>query len=236
MAGLQATPGGLIRSRMADAVLFDLDETLLDRTASLRAFLQDQFSRYAPQLAGVDYAAWETRFLELDARGSVPKSKVYPALLHECGGDPNAAQAMIADYAANCARHARPFEGMADLLDALRSRAKRLAIVTNGESAFQRAHIDALGLTPWMDAVLVSDEEGLRKPDTEIFLRAAARLGVAPDRCLFVGDNPAADVLGAAAVGMRTVWFGAGQTWPAHLPTNPGPTIDALAELLDLAS
>lgn len=221
---------------MADAVLFDLDETLLDRTTSLRAFLQDQFGRYARELAGVDYGAWETRFLELDARGSVHKSKVYPALLREFGAEPDAAPAMIADYAVNCARHARPFEGMADLLPALRSRAKRLAIVTNGESAFQRAHVDALGLAKWMDAVLVSEEEGLRKPDPEIFQRAAARLGVEPSRCLFVGDNPSVDVLGAASVGMRTVWFRCGQVWPAHLPTNPGPAIDKLADLLGLAS
>lgn len=46
---------------------------------------------------------------------------------------------------------------------------------------------------------------GLRKPDPAIFRRAADELSVIPEACLFVGDDPERDVLGAAAVGMRTV-------------------------------
>ncbi|MBA4012345.1 MAG: HAD family hydrolase [Phenylobacterium sp.] len=221
---------------MADAVLFDLDETLLDRATSLRSFLQDQFSRFGGDLGSVDYSTWERRFVELDARGSVHKSVVYPALLHEYGGRPSAAAHLLADYDAGCRQHARPFSGMADVLGALRRAGKRLGIVTNGESAFQRRHIDALGLSALVDEVLVSEEEGLRKPDPRLFARAAERLGVSPGQCLFVGDNPSADVLGAAAAGMKTAWFRCGQEWPEHLPSNPGPSIESLAEVIVLAA
>lgn len=220
---------------MPDAVLFDLDETLLDRTRSLRAFLKDQFSRFASELGKVRYDAWETRFLALDARGSVHKAKVYPVLLDEFGGQPATAERLFADYTTNCCKHARPFDGMAEVLSALRGRGKRLAIVTNGESAFQRRHVEALALGRLVDEVLVSEEEALRKPDVELFRRAAARLGVEPAASLFVGDNPSADVLGAAAAGMETLWFRCGQEWPRGLPGNPGPTIDTLAEVLAFA-
>lgn len=162
---------------MPDAVLFDLDETLLDRTASLRAFLRDQFHRFGPELGAVSLEAWETRFLERDARGSVHKSKVYPALLRDFGGNPGAADRLLADYAVNCWRHARSFGGMAELLGALRAQGKKLAVVTNGETAFQRRHIEALALDRLVDEVLISEEEGLRKPAPELFHRAAARLG-----------------------------------------------------------
>jgi putative hydrolase of the HAD superfamily len=220
---------------MPDAVLFDLDETLLDRTTSLRAFLGDQFKRFAAELGAVEQNEWEARFLALDARGSVHKSKVYPMLLAEFGGEPTAATPLFKDYAFNCCKHARPFDGMAEVLSALRERGKRLGVVTNGESVFQRRHIKALALAGVVDAVLVSDEEAVRKPDAELFLRAASRLGVEPAACLFVGDNPSADVLGAAAAGMETLWFRCGQEWPPGLPGNPGGAIDTLVEVLAFA-
>lgn len=221
---------------MPDAVLFDLDETLLDRTTSLRAFLRDQFIRFRPDLGTVRQDEWKTRFLELDARGSVHKSKVYPVLLSEFGGHPASAERLFADYATNCCKHARPFDGMVEVLSALRGRGKRLGVVTNGESVFQRRHIDALSLERLVDEVLVSEEEALRKPDAELFRRAADRLGVEPAACLFVGDNPSTDVLGAAAAGMETLWFRCEQQWPPGLPGNPGPTINTLAEVLAFAS
>lgn len=221
---------------MIAAVLFDLDETLLDRTASLTAFLADQHERFGAALGGVGLEAWRARFLALDARGSVHKSKVYPALLAEFGGDPASAEALLADYQEACCRHARPFAGMSETLQALRARSKRLAVVSNGETVFQGRHVTALALEALVDAVLVSQTEGLRKPDPALFHRAAERLGAAPADCLFVGDNPTADILGAAGAGMRTAWFRCGQTWPADLPPNPGPTIEALEEVLALAS
>jgi len=221
---------------MPDAVLFDLDETLLDRTNSLRAFLRDQFRRFEPQLGAVPLDEWEARFLVLDARGSVHKSKVYAVLLDEFGGEPSVLERLFADYSLGCCNYARPFDGATELLSALRQRGRRLGIVTNGEAAFQRAHIAALGLEPLLDAVLVSEEEGLRKPDPQLFHRAAARLGVEPEACLFVGDNPTADVLGAAAAGMKTLWFRCSQAWPSEAPSNPGPTIEHLTEVLAFAA
>ncbi|MGR4865755.1 HAD family hydrolase [Caulobacter sp. LARHSG274] len=220
---------------MAEAVLFDLDETLLDRTTSLRSFLRDQFFRFNEHLGRADYPIWEERFLKLDARGSQPKSKVYPVLLDEFGGKIAEANRLVADYAENCCKHAQPFEGMTRVLVQLRGTGKRLGIVTNGESAFQSRHLEALDLWRLVDEVLVSEEEGLRKPDPQLFLRGANRLGVPPEQCLFVGDNPRADILGAAAVGMQTAWFRCGQAWPDNLPRNPGATVDTLYEVVTLA-
>lgn len=219
---------------MTKAVLFDLDETLLDRSTSLLAFLEDQHARMHAVLGSTDLAAWQARFLALDARGSVHKSVVYPTLLAEFGGHADAAPALLADYLENCCRHARPFDGMRELLLALRANGHRLGIVSNGETVFQQRHIAALGLDELVDAVLVSQAEGLRKPDPRLFQLAATRLGVAPAHCLFVGDNPQADVLGAHAAGMRSAWFRCGQQWPAQLAPNPGATVERLAEVLAL--
>jgi putative hydrolase of the HAD superfamily len=219
---------------MTYAVLFDLDETLLDRTSSLRAFLTDQHRRYGNALGDVLLEDWQTKFLELDARGHVHKSIVYPMILSTFGGEAALADELLDDYRSRCCEYALPFEGMTETLCALRSRGVALGLITNGETIFQSRHVAALGLRELVDVVLISEAEGLRKPDPALFLRGVARLGVVPSRSLFVGDNPSADILGAHAVGMKTAWFHCGQSWPEQLPRNPGASIERLCEVLGL--
>jgi putative hydrolase of the HAD superfamily len=106
----------------------------------------------------------------------------------------------------------------------------RLGIVTNGATAVQNAALDALGVRPAVDAVLISEAEGVRKPDPAIFHRAAERLGVRPNECCFVGDHPIVDISGAEAAGLRAVW----KRTPYWVPAAPVPTIDTISELLTL--
>lgn len=228
----QSAGHGLYDDPMTRAVLFDLDETLLDRTNSVTAFLVDQHARFAEQLGHATAARWCERFLVLDARGSVSKAVVYATLLEEFKGDSTVAVELLQDYRGRCPFYARAFDGMAETLSYLRSCGVRIGIVTNGETEFQSRHIEALGLFALVDTVLISEREGLRKPDRALFERAAARLGVAPADCLFVGDNPVADILGAAASGMRTAWFSPTGEWPAHLPAMPDIAIRALPEVI----
>jgi putative hydrolase of the HAD superfamily len=216
------------------AVLFDLDETLLDRTTSLRAFLADQYERYADCLGSAMLEDWRSHFVALEKRGGVHKSVVYPVLLAEFGANADLAGALLADYQSRCTDFAQPCDGMAAVLGAVRSRGLKVGIVTNGETDFQTRHIRALGLERLVDAIFISEMEGLRKPDAALFLRAAAVLGAKPTQCLFVGDNPVVDVLGAAAAGMKTAWFRRGADWPADGPANPGVSIGHLSELLSL--
>lgn len=224
----------VVETTMTYAVLFDLDETLLDRSTSLRAFLADQFQRYEIELGEVLYPVWETKFLELDARGHVHKFVVYPKILSLFGGTPSIAYELLEDYRTRCCTHARPFEGMTETLSSLRARNIALGLITNGETAFQTRHIHALGLDRLMDVILISEAEGLRKPDAAIFHRALNRLKIAPERAMFIGDNPAVDIMGAHSAGLKTAWFSAGQSWPDHLPLNPGHQIDRLSQVLDL--
>lgn len=149
-------------------------------------------------------------------------------------GDPTAADELLGDYRERCSAFAQPFDGMAKTLQELRSRRVSLGIITNGETEFQSRHIEALGLDQMVDAVLISQTEGLRKPDPALFGRAAARLRIPVSECLFVGDNPIADVLGAHNAGMSTAWFRRGLDWPADLPPPPGAVIEELSEVLAL--
>ena len=219
---------------MINAVLFDLDDTLLDRTSSLRSFLEAQYLRFSDRLGPTSSKQWQDRFLELDQRGHVSKSVVYPQILKEFDGDPSAAESLFSDYDARCVEHAREFPGMTDTLKQLRGDGVRLGIVTNGWTGFQTRHINALGLHKLVDTYLISEAEKLRKPDAEIFARAAERVGASAASCLFVGDNPVADILGAHGAGMQTAWIRRGFEWPADTAENPGRKLGDLSEVSDL--
>ncbi len=92
-------------------------------------------------------------------------------------------------------------------LELLRARGVRLALISNWDDRL-RATLEGLGLASAFDALLISGEEGVEKPDPEIFLRAARRLGIRPERSLMVGDNPKNDVAGARNVGAFVIRFG----------------------------
>ncbi len=96
-------------------------------------------------------------------------------------------------------------EGVSGVLGTLRERGYKLALLSNYSlSAAITESLARLGLSEYFDAVVISADEGLVKPHPELFRVAARRLGLETTEVLFVGDNPRADIAGAAAVGMRT--------------------------------
>jgi putative hydrolase of the HAD superfamily len=99
--------------------------------------------------------------------------------------------------------------------------------------------LDAAQLRTSLDAVVFSADHGLRKPRREIFESTLAALGVAPEEAVHVGDNLKADVGGAAALGIRTVWITRRIGDPAaalakHTGVRPDHVIADLAELEEL--
>jgi putative hydrolase of the HAD superfamily len=98
------------------------------------------------------------------------------------------------------------------LLEALRARGLKLALVSNTASPqwLLEPILERQGIIDRVDAVVLSSEVGKRKPHPAIFERALSELGVEAREALFVGDRLDADVLGASRVGMKTVqavWF-----------------------------
>jgi putative hydrolase of the HAD superfamily len=216
---------------MESAIIFDLDETLFDRTGSLRLFLEDQFGRLCSDVFQEQEAAID-RFLELDSRGRTPKDQVYATLLGEFGMDDAGMAAKLFDhYEQNVWRFAYGFDGMSETLNEIRALGWKTGIVSNGKTHIQMRSLLALNLDRLVDLYLISENVGLRKPDPEIFQLAARKLSVCPSNCVFVGDSPEADIIGAQRVGMKTVWFPNGAHWPDKLTPIPNATIHSLVEL-----
>ena len=118
-----------------------------------------------------------------------------------------------------------------DVLDAARTSA-RLALITNGLSAVQRSRLAKSGLDAVFEAVTISEEEGVAKPDPRLFDIAFRRMGEpAKEAVLMIGDSLTSDMRGAARYGIDACWFN-----PEGAPHDPQVPvryeIRALRELL----
>jgi putative hydrolase of the HAD superfamily len=212
-------------------VLFDLDGTLFDRDTAVRDLFAAQFREFQGQLGGITSEHYVERLIELDGHGHADKRVVFGTLVRELGLDSELGDVLEDHYREIYPAFGAPFPDALPTLRELRARGIAIGLVTNGRADVQAAKVQRLGLEPLLDATLISEREGLNKPDRRIFERALARLGVAPEHAWHVGDHPTADVAGAHAAGLTAVW--------RYVPYWPEPacrafTIHQLGELLPL--
>ena len=83
----------------------------------------------------------------------------------------------------------------------------RLALVTNGAACLQREKLERSGLAAHFDAVVVSGDLGIGKPDPAVFRHALSLVGVEPADAVMIGDTVERDIDGALALGLRAVWI-----------------------------
>ena len=216
--------GGYSRRVSWGAVFFDLDDTLIDRGAALAQFCE-QLRGHHPTLAGRDVHA---EMQALDRRASVRRDEFAAAAVRQLGLAMTP-DAFLDEFFAAMVAFARPWPEAPALLQRIGAHTK-VAVVTNGGGRTQRGKLTAAGLAPLVHEVFVSDELGVAKPDPEIFARALAWARCAPERVLFVGDDPLRDIAGAARAGMVTAWLSHGRPYPADV-LRPDHVLPGLAGL-----
>lgn len=212
---------------MIQAVLFDLDGTLLDRDASVKKFIENQYERLGNYLGHISKEKYITRFNELDCHGYVWKDKVYQKLVEEFEIVGIGWENLLGDYVTEFKHHCVPFPNLKSMLAELKTDGFALGMVTNGFGQFQMDNIRALGIENYFDTILVSETEGMKKPDPAIFKRALKRLNKEPRESVFVGDHPENDVKASQYVGMKGIWKKDVQ-WDAF---DPDYAVEDLGEL-----
>jgi putative hydrolase of the HAD superfamily len=216
-------------------VLFDLDNTLLDRNRIFADWAR-WFARERLRCADdAEVEACVSYLIAVDAGGSTPRDVVFTRLKERHPSLTDEVDLLVEAFREELATHITGLdESPAQLLDALARVGIPWGIVTNGAPS-QLLKIRNLGIETRATCILVSEIAGVRKPDLAIFRAAADQLGIAPEDILFVGDNPEADIVGAAKAGMQTAWIRWGKAWPLEFAaTPPHHTIDSLHELVRL--
>ena len=93
-------------------------------------------------------------------------------------------------------------------LRAIQRRGFRIGAISNGSYDWNALELlNRAGLGRYFEMVLTSDAHGMRKPDPSIFRAALEHFHVEAERALMIGDSYEADILGARALGIRTVWI-----------------------------
>lgn len=219
---------------MPQAILFDLDETLIDRTQSIVHYAARLQRDFADDLVPLAVATIAATIVVADERGYRPREALFGDLVQRLPWrTPPEVKRLQTHWETWFPVSSVAREGLEATLTALRAQGIRLGVVTNGAVQRQQPKIAQLQIRPYLSTVVISEAVQIKKPDPRIFARALADVGCVASQAWFVGDHPVNDVLGAAASGLRPVWLTGVHPWPTDHP-EPQWQIRSLIELVAL--
>ncbi|MDX3230750.1 HAD family hydrolase [Streptomyces sp. ME19-01-6] len=206
-------------------LMLDLDNTLVDRDAAFSDAVAAFLTKHG--LPATDL----TWVMTVDAGGYTARHDVAAAMTDR-----------YEDAVPATEIHALLDHGAADrvvLTDASREAVDKAqvdgwtcVIVTNGRTAQQEAKIRRMGLDRLVQGWVISEEVGRKKPEPEIFHAAADAVGVSLTDAWVIGDSPHADIAGAIALGLQSVWVSSGRSWtqgsfrPTHVAKDVATAIN----------
>ncbi len=230
------------------AILLDLDDTILDFDGSVEAAWHAVCEAAAEEVAELDAAAlfaaiartrawyWSDPERHRQGRADLRAAsrRIVQHALNTLGYDLPDMARTIADTYRDFRTHAiRPFPGAVEALERIRRHGIRLALVTNGSAADQRAKIERFDLAHYFDHILIEGEFGCGKPDSRVYVAVLEALQAQPQTAWFVGDHLEWDVAAPQRLGLYAVWVDvAGAGLPATTAVEPDRIIRSLAELV----
>jgi phosphoglycolate phosphatase len=211
------------------AVLFDLDGTLIDTAPDLAAALNLALQRAGLRPATPDQVrGW----IGDGTRASLAKA------VRAAGVADDEVDAQVAalwpgfefDYAQTCGEHGRVYPGVRRMLERLAGAGIQVGLVTNKEAAFAHRLLVRHDFNTCFDLMVCGDTLPVRKPDPSMLHHALRALQCEPDDALYVGDS-AIDVRTARAAGVPIWAVTHGYGGPLRGADAPDRTIDSFDEL-----
>lgn len=194
-------------------LLFDLDNTLMDFHAASEIAFVELMREYGLLEDEIDYP----RYHEINGRvwhdfeaGKIDaitlRGRRFEEYFEAVNVRPVSGLQANEDYLKIVAQHPIMIDGAYDLLKAVAPH-YQLAIITNGLKEVQRKRLDAADITHYFDAITVSDEIGVAKPDPRYFDHAISLMQYdEKDKMLVIGDSLLSDILGANRSGIDSCW------------------------------
>lgn len=216
---------------MPIAILFDLDDTLLDRRRSIEAYARRFHDDFARELASASPDELTALMLQADRGGYRARREVSDELMATLPwSNQPTVEVLFEHWMQHFPLDAQPRQHARKTLQTLNDQGFALGLITNGSTKGQNRKIDVTELRPFFSTIMISETAGIRKPARAIFDLALDELAMPPSEAWFVGDHPVNDIVGAAAAGLTPVWLRGMHDWPEEHPA-PARQIDGLDEV-----
>ncbi|PDZ65304.1 2-haloalkanoic acid dehalogenase [Bacillus cereus] len=191
------------------AMLFDLDDTLLDRDKAVDKLFLLVLEKCYEDVSDTVKNNMLQKFKEYDKReyGISNKTIVLESLFDEFAPIYRLPHNYIQDFwNENFPTCFSIDQNTIHFLNHIKSHFK-IGIITNGSTHRQKAKIINTNLNNYFDTIIISEEVGLSKPDKRIFELALNKLNVQPEDVLFIGDDLEKDIAGPQNANIKGVWF-----------------------------
>jgi len=214
-------------NKTLQAVLFDLDGTLLDTAPDLAGTINDM--RHQRGLPAMPLSEL-TPMCSFGGRGMLGKGL---GLRADDEAYRTAYEAFIELYRARMTRDTRPFAGMRELLRDIVASGCQWGVITNKMESLAIPLMAHMAFDPAPACVIGGDSAGVAKPDPAPMFLACERIGVDPARCVYVGDSDR-DIAAGRAAGMATVGVAYGYIPPGEdiHDWNANVVVDNVADLM----
>ena len=193
---------------MIKAVLFDLDNTLIDFMKMKRRAVEAAMEAMIGAGLRIGKARAEKVLWEIYDKKGFEHQRVFQLFLKKVAGKvdyPILAAGIIA-YRQVKEGYVEPYPGVVDSLLKLREKKIRLGIITDAPRLQAWLRLAEMKIAHFFDLVIAFEDTGKKKPHAMPFREAVKKLGLRPEEILFVGDSLVRDISGAKKAGMRTAW------------------------------
>ncbi|WP_298787626.1 HAD family hydrolase [uncultured Marinococcus sp.] len=201
-----------------EVVLFDLDQTLLDKQQTLTLFAEYQHEHFALHRYA-DLKAFKNIFISLNNQ-LLPKTVVYQKIGRQCAIPEKLLEDLLQNLNEYFPEFSKGFPGLHHMLAALHKKNYKIGIVTNGRDFYQRNKINSLAIQQYLNLIVTSDQLNIRKPDPQIFQYALDYFRVQAANTVFIGDHPEADISPAKELGMLTIQKTKDTSSSSHVSTD----------------